>query len=240
MKKVFLIGAILLVTTAIIFAIPSIPVPVQHIENYVENVTKQEPYIVKEKQEASVPHVFHLFKYRWEFADNDRVKFFGFLVLPSDLLCQKCTCDFADPVGHVQVGTTNYICVPDGAIIRVSWTVDENDRGKTFNDMNCSPHYGFISNISNNQSYLIDKYAWEGELEIPVNKVVMPYLRYGYDNPSCNITPPVNNTVEIIWYTTEIVDKEVTKYRDVQMQVEKQRTVTDYQKVSVWQRIFAK
>lgn len=65
-------------------------------------------------------------------------------------------------------------------------------------------------------------------------------LAFGYDCDLISRMPPINMTVDYIYYTAETVDKEVTKYRDVPAMVQKQRAVIDYQKISVWQRLFSK
>ena len=239
MKKVLIITAILLVTTAIIFAIPAIPLPIQRVETYTETVTKQEPYTVKETKMVSVPHSFRPFKWTQQFSSKDSVRYFAFVVLSLDRLRQKCNCDYVDFAGLLPLGNDTYICVASGSKIRVSWNVDDSERSSLSSD--CAPHYGFKGTLSEDAAYIIDSKAWQGDLEFDTwADAAFLYLRLGYDSPFCSKMSSVNTIVDIIWYNNEMVDADVTKYRDIQVQEQKQRTVTDYQKVSVWQRIFAR
>ena len=45
-------------------------------------------------------------------------------------------------------------------------------------------------------------------------------------------------SIDYMWDDVEIGTREVTKYREVPVQVEKQRTVTNYEKISVWEWLF--
>jgi hypothetical protein len=47
-------------------------------------------------------------------------------------------------------------------------------------------------------------------------------------------------SVDYVWDEVQVETKEVTKYRDIPVQVEKQRTVTETKKVPFWEAVFSK
>jgi hypothetical protein len=262
MKTAVVAVLISLVAVAIVFAIPVIPVPVQRIENYTETTTKQEPYTLTESQPVSTPYVVELDKNRKEFDDQNKIWTVCFKAMAPEILPQNCTCfPSYDTVGHAEQNGIPYICFADNGKIHVSWLVNRDDRGTTVADLSCPPHFGFTSYpVGDNVKYCTEKRDWEGEIEFVPNglppavfgyqqemaqalykfKQFAVFLRFGYDCAFVGRMPPVNMTIDYVGYKTEIVDTEVTKYRDVPVQVKKQRTITDYQKISVWQRLFGK
>jgi len=51
----------------------------------------------------------------------------------------------------------------------------------------------------------------------------------------CVIKQNVRFSVKQIWTDQKIEQRVITKYREVPVQVQKQRTVTQYQKISIWE-----
>jgi hypothetical protein len=255
MKSIYIIIPALLVTIAVVFSIPAISVPVQRIETYTENITKQEPYTVIEKQQLNTtPHVYALVQQQYKFDNANKQMVITFWICAPGNLSEICTCRSNDTnIGTTSRGSIPVICIVDGGKIHVTWSINENDRDATQTGIACPPHFKFtnylVGDIKPLSQYNDDKHDWQGEIDFPTHdlswefQIMEPYysyLIYGYDCDPIGRMPPVNITVDYTWYSTETVDKEVTKYRDVIGQVEKQRTVTDYQKISVWQRIFNK
>jgi len=268
MKTTFIVIAICVAVVAIVFTIPAIPVPIQRIENYTENVIKQESYTVIEKQQVSMPRVFALVQQEYKMDAANKQLAIIFKICDPSALANVCSCRTGDThIGESTLGRYPVICVADIGKIRVAWSVNESERSKVQPKLDCPPHIGFTNDpkLTNTNYYGHDKQDWEGELELSPNgapyslftgagdirekiaqgqyfnnKYCYVFLEFGYDCDLIGRMPPFNLTVDYIDYTTETVDREVTKYRDVPATVQKQRAVIDYQKVSVWQRIFSK
>ena len=49
------------------------------------------------------------------------------------------------------------------------------------------------------------------------------------------VSSPLTMSVDYVWDDVEIGTREVTKYREVPVEVEKQKTVTKYEKASIWE-----
>lgn len=241
MKKTYIIILAVLAIIAIGFAIPIVPIPVQRTETYTETEIKKEPYTTAEEKQVGSTYLLSG-GFDWT--------------------------DWGEWGEYYTYNSTDHsISKVQGQHYLNPWDMRPISAGT--NATNCSVELTFRSLGEGVCSDMMLAYFIQGlAIDFAPNNTVSTdvilkkatcyqmakcgVLKYDLSNaPSGGFWMCIRNMMpntiykvmlwaEYKWDEPLSADQQVTKYRDVSVQVEKQRTMTDYQKVSVWQRIFNK
>jgi len=231
-----LIAVAAAVSVAIVFTLPLLTTQVQRIETYKETGMSLELYTAVEPVEMEVPHSEMITRQKVSFDMQHRKTCIGFLIRRFAAADEaKIT---RTPDGWIQV--------PSSGSIFASWSVAESDRRSPSIAGVCLPEAGIASSPEDRPVVSNHEVGWEGKIEVPCEKffflyprnIIFIYLCIGYYCDAPGPMPPIDISTHYTWYSTETVNKEVTKSRLVPVEIEKQRVVTDYRKISVWHWLF--
>lgn len=257
-----LIGAVVVI--AVVFSMPLWTVAVEVSETYTETEMKEESYTVTEEYEVSrTPRSHVLSRTRRPARGVIRyIEFHRVYESPGleepvrNCLCcteyhadlvvedQKYTLVYPDP----PCSEADYVCAglnAENCRFTVEWRASDPKTNVSVELERPGSSYfsletGFTSNA------FVEELAPSGYMEYPLSSgesffasastrprcVVTDYLRPG----GVRCFQPISLYIQLAyeWDDVEFETKEVTKYREVPVEVEKQRTVTKYEKVSMW------
>ncbi len=228
--------AIIVFATGIVLFLPLIRVPVQTTEVYYEAETKHEPYTVTENYETSTQHYLTIYR-----IDGDPPPKSCVIVIPNRL---DNSIRWVQASGYFLAGlkTWQRLLTETQTVKPVAGSqrhrvIIEVIQGKLRAGIEPVKLYANILEIISRLSGM-DTIEDSKRIEYYFDRMpqdcdaVMAYFEGISGSESASMS------VKYEWDTIQTGTREVTKYREVPVQVEKQRTVTEYKKISLFEWLF--
>jgi hypothetical protein len=218
-RLVLSIIILLVLAVVLIFSLPIIQIPVRVTETYFETEYKEEPYTEIEtySEEATSGST----------GGNSQIIFEDALIsLGAPIIPDRWGTEIAFNLDIE--GKTN-------VIVRGNWKVENFS-------------HAIYATITNPRYHIVYQYrgatatSQEDSIEFPANIPGIYIFRLSSDH--VRLAKYGRLTLAMEWggtseqATEQVKTREVTKYREVPVKVEKERTVTQYSKGSVWEALF--
>lgn len=241
----------------IVFALPLWTMPVETVETYTETEMKQEAYTVTEEYEVSRTLCSQIFyendiSHRFLTAEGKLGSMFyaHCTFYPQGRKVQHSSLETLDPLEKIEALMEELRGVHNCLVPKAIWMFDTTKAicaGK--NAQNCrlimewstKPYAELLARVVEiddaSEKYIHHEFAPSGKIEYQLRPNTTFLM--GVENPKEHgSTIPFSAKFTYEWDDVELETRQLTKYHEVPVEVEKQRVVTKYEKTSMWELLF--